>query len=92
MLGRGEWKVFSQVRTRDHDELPAVLTREQVARLLGAIRLRRYRTPVKLIYCAGLRLSEPSRRGGGETDCRRQPAGFAARWQGGKSMPFAHGA
>lgn len=58
MLGLGEWRVFSQVRTRDHDELPAVLTREQVARLLGAIRLRRYRTPVKLIYCAGLRLSE----------------------------------
>lgn len=58
MLGRGEWKVFSQVRTRDHDELPAVLTRQQVASLLGVIRLRRYRTPVKLIYCAGLRLSE----------------------------------
>lgn len=58
LLGHNEWKVFSQVRTRDHDELPAVLTREQVARLLGAIRLRRYRTPVKLIYCAGLRLSE----------------------------------
>lgn len=58
MLGLDEWRVFSQVRTRDHDELPAVLTREQVVRLLGAIRLRRYRTPVKLIYCAGLRLSE----------------------------------
>lgn len=58
MLGHNEWKVFSQVRTRDHDELPAVLTREQVTRLLRAIRLRRYRTPVKLIYCAGLRLSE----------------------------------
>jgi integrase len=35
-----------------------VLTREQVTRLLGAIRLRRYRIPIKLIYCAGLRLSE----------------------------------
>jgi len=58
MLGFSEWKVFSQIRTRDHDELPAVLTRSQVTRLLGSIRLRRYRTPVKLIYCAGLRLSE----------------------------------
>ncbi len=58
MLGRAEWKVFSQIRTRDHDELPAVLTRGQVMRLLGSIRLRRYRIPVKLIYCAGLRLSE----------------------------------
>ncbi len=58
MLGHGEWKVFSQIRTKDHDELPAVLTRDQVHRLLSSIRLRRYRTPVKLIYCAGLRLSE----------------------------------
>ena len=58
MLELPEWKVFSQVRTKDHDELPAVLTREQVTRLLGSIRLRRYRIPVKLIYCAGLRLSE----------------------------------
>jgi site-specific recombinase XerD len=60
MLGQAEWKVFSQIRTKDHDELPAVLTRDQVHRLLGAIRLRRYRTPVKLIYCAGLRVSEPN--------------------------------
>lgn len=58
LLGREQWRVFSQVRTRDHAGLPAVLTREQVVRLLGAIRLRRYRIPVKLIYCAGLRLSE----------------------------------
>lgn len=58
MLGHPEWKVFSQIRTKDHDELPAVLTRDQVNRLLSSIRLRRYRTPVKLIYCAGLRLSE----------------------------------
>lgn len=58
MLGHAEWKVFSQIRTRDHGELPAVLTRAEVAALLGHIRLRRYRIPVKLIYCAGLRLSE----------------------------------
>ena len=58
MLGRPEWKVFSQIRTRDHEALPAVLTREQVTRLLRSIRLRRYRIPVKLIYCAGLRLCE----------------------------------
>jgi site-specific recombinase XerD len=58
MLGRAEWKVFSQIRTRDHAALPAVLTREQVTLLLRSIRLRRYRIPVKLIYCAGLRLSE----------------------------------
>lgn len=56
--GRGDWRVFSQLRARDRDQLPAVMTREQVIALLGGIRLRRYRVPVKLIYCCGLRLSE----------------------------------
>ena len=58
MLGRDEWSVFSQIRARDEDRLPAVLSRPQVVALLRHIRLRRYRIPVKLIYCAGLRLSE----------------------------------
>lgn len=58
MLGREDWRVFYQIRTRDHDTLPAVLTRQQVHDLLKMIRLRRYRTPLKLIYCCGRRLSE----------------------------------
>lgn len=53
-----EWKVFSQIHAKDQQTLPAVLTREQIVRLLGHIRLRRYRIPIKLIYCCGLRLSE----------------------------------
>lgn len=58
MLERAEWRIFSQIRTKDDDELPAVLTRQQVIRLLENIRLRRYRVPIKLIYCCGLRVSE----------------------------------
>jgi len=58
MLGREQWKVFDQVRAKDHHYLPAVLTREEVRALLSGIRLRRYRIPLKLIYCCGLRLSE----------------------------------
>ena len=58
MLEHGEWKIFSQIRTRDEAGLPPVLTREEVIRLLRHISLRRYRIPVKLIYCCGLRLSE----------------------------------
>jgi integrase/recombinase XerD len=57
-LGHEDWSVFGQIRTQDHDTLPAVLTRQQVHDLLAHIRLRRYRTPLKLIYCCGLRLSE----------------------------------
>jgi integrase len=58
LMEHEEWKIFSQIRTKDDNSLPAVLTREEVKRLLRHIRLRRYRTPVKLIYCCGLRLSE----------------------------------
>jgi len=57
-LARADWQVFAQIRAKDHDTLPAVLTRQQVHALLAAIRLRRYRTPIKLIYVCGLRLSE----------------------------------
>jgi integrase/recombinase XerD len=58
LLGHADWSVFSQIRAKDHDTLPEVLTRQQVHDLLTHIRLRRYRTPLKLIYCCGLRLSE----------------------------------
>ena len=58
MLGHDDWIVFSQIKAKDDDYLPIVLTREQVYDLLGHIRLRRYRTPIKLIYCCGLRLGE----------------------------------
>ena len=58
LLGHADWTVFSQVRVKDHDTLPAVLTRQQVRDLIAHIRLRRYRTPIKLIYVCGLRLSE----------------------------------
>jgi hypothetical protein len=30
LLGHSDWTVFSQIRTKDHDTLPAVLTRQQV--------------------------------------------------------------
>ena len=58
LLGHTDWTVFRQIRTKDHDVLPPVLTRQQVHDLLAHIRLRRYRTPIKVIYVCGLRLSE----------------------------------
>jgi integrase len=58
LMEHAEWKVFSQIRTKDEESLPAVLTREDVIRLLRHVRLRRYRIPLKLIYCCGLRVSE----------------------------------
>lgn len=58
MLRNEDWTIFSQIRTKDEESHPSVLTRAEVIRLLGHIRLRRYRIPIKLIYCCGLRLSE----------------------------------
>jgi site-specific recombinase XerD len=58
LLGHPEWQIFTQIRAKDQDVLPAVLTRKQIIELLRHIRLRRYRIPIKLIYCCGLRLSE----------------------------------
>lgn len=58
LFHHSDWTVLKQIRAKDHDTLPAVLTRRQVRDLLAHIRLRRYRTPLKLIYCCGLRLSE----------------------------------
>lgn len=58
MLGHHDWSVFSQIKTKDAVTLPHVLTRQQVHALINCIRLRRYRIPIKLIYCCGLRLSE----------------------------------
>lgn len=58
MLGHKDWEVFDQIKTKDHEALPEVLTRDEVIKLLTHIRLRRYRIPLKLIYCCGLRLAE----------------------------------
>jgi integrase/recombinase XerD len=58
VMGIADWQVFGQVQVRDHDVEPVVMTPQQVCDLIEHIRLRRYRTPIKLIYCCGLRLSE----------------------------------
>lgn len=58
LMGKEDWKVFAQINAKDRDSLPAVLTRREVIEVLHSVRLRRYRIPLKLIYCAGLRLTE----------------------------------
>jgi len=42
-----KWTVFSQIKTKDHDVLPAVLTRDQIFAVFNAIELRRYLIPLK---------------------------------------------
>lgn len=52
------WTVFEEVRIAPPQTLPLVLAREEVAALLGAVRVPRYRTALGLIYGTGLRVGE----------------------------------
>jgi site-specific recombinase XerD len=60
-LHRDGWTVFAEVRVAPPQTLPLVLTREQVAALLGAVREARYRAALTLIYHTGLRVGEAVR-------------------------------
>jgi site-specific recombinase XerD len=57
VVGR-DWKLFDLVRSPDRSKLPAVLTREEVQRLLGAVQERRFAMILRLIYGCGLRIGE----------------------------------
>lgn len=56
-----DWTVFEEVRVAPPQTLPLVLSREQVATLLGALREPRYRAVLTLIYHTGLRVGEAVR-------------------------------
>jgi integrase/recombinase XerD len=55
------WTVFGEVRIAPPQTLPLVLSREEVATLLQAVELPRYRTLLGLIYHTGLRVGEAVR-------------------------------
>ena len=55
------WTVFEEVRCAPAQTLPLVLSREEVAALLGAVQLPRYRAILGLIYHTGLRVGEAVR-------------------------------
>ncbi|HXJ76845.1 MAG TPA: tyrosine-type recombinase/integrase [Candidatus Dormibacteraeota bacterium] len=55
------WTVFEELRIAPPQTLPLVLAREQVATLLKAVQLPRYRTLLGLIYHTGLRVGEAVR-------------------------------
>jgi integrase/recombinase XerD len=52
------WLVSGIIRPPQQHKLPAVLSIDEVHRLLGALRLPRYRACLTTIYAAGLRLGE----------------------------------
>ena len=52
-----EWTVFEELRIARPEPLPLVLSREEVARVLGVLREPRFRICLRLIYHCGLRVS-----------------------------------
>lgn len=60
-LKREGWTVFEEVQVRRPEPLPFVLSREQVAAVLGAVREPRFRACLRLIYHCGLRVGEAVR-------------------------------
>ena len=57
MLGR-KLAGLDQIKARDRQSLPTVLTTDEVARVIKAVALLRYRVPLLLIYASGLRVRE----------------------------------
>jgi integrase len=53
-----DWTVFEDLRIARPEPLPVVLSREEVARVLGTVRHPRFRVCLRLIYHCGLRVGE----------------------------------
>jgi len=52
------WKIWAKIKIQREEPLPHVLTREEIAKLLGTFRDGRYRAYFTLVYQCGLRMSE----------------------------------
>lgn len=70
-LGR-DWKAWSRIRIRRDEQLPNVLSREEVERFPGAVRVGRFRAMFTLMYHCGLRLGEVIRLKPGHIDGSRR--------------------
>jgi integrase/recombinase XerD len=57
VLGR-DWNLFNILRAKNESRLPAVLSREEVQRLLGCVRTAHNRAFLTTVYACGLRLQE----------------------------------
>lgn len=57
----GQWMVFDEIKIRRQEELPVILTQEEVRHLLSCVREERFRVFLTFVYSTGLRLSEAAR-------------------------------
>jgi len=67
------WTVFEEVRVSRAKRLPLVLSRAEVAAVLGVLRAPRFRVCLRLIYHCGLRVSEAVRLAPRDVHGKEQP-------------------
>jgi len=65
------WPCFNLVRPPKSQKLPAVLSRQEVQRILACVRRRRYRVCLTTLYACGLRLTEGCSLQVGDVDSAR---------------------
>lgn len=89
-----DWTVFAELRIGRPEPLPLVLSREEVARVLGAVRQPRFQICLRLIYHCGLRVGEAVRLAPVDVHGRQAPPYLHIRQgKGGKDrmVPIAAG-
>lgn len=69
-LGR-DWTAWSKIKIRRPQQLPNVLSREEVGHFLGSVREGRFRAVFTVMYHCGLRLGEAIHLQPGHIDARR---------------------
>ena len=67
-----EWRLLDLARAKQEKSLPAVLSVEEVARVLGCVHQPRYRARLTTIYACGLRIQEGVYLQVGDIDGRRR--------------------
>jgi integrase len=70
-LGR-DWKSWDKIKIRREEQLPNVLSREEVARFLDSVRSGRFRAVFTVMYHCGLRLGEAINLKPGHIDAARR--------------------
>jgi integrase/recombinase XerD len=65
------WKIWAKIRIQREEPLPHILTRGEVAKLLGTFHDNRYRAYFTLVYHCGLRMSEALHIRPGDIDSER---------------------
>ena len=69
-LGR-DWEGWNKIKIRREEQLPNIISREEVARLLSGVHQGRFRAVFTLMYHCGLRLSEATHLKPGHIDSSR---------------------